>query len=934
MKAAERANQEWLQSAMAMYRELREVYPGYTRMPEVLFALAQAYWSQEQYQEAIDVYADLIRVYPESPLVSDAWLGFGEFYFENNDVNRALRSYQKAAKDRRSRVYGFALYKQGWCYFNLSEWEKALEKFKATVFYSQLASELSGENKIALGREAQKDFVRTYAHVGNPRRAPLEFADLLSENDCTSDRCRKLLDQLAGLWFESGYFAESAALYRTLIAGRPDDLRNTYRQARIVDLVSRLGSKKATVAESKKLVASYQKLEALAGESPEAADAFESAQLLAQSTIRRLAQVWNAEARKTKTKSTFAHALTMYEDYLAVFDDAESSYEMRFQLADLYYKLERFDEAANAYRMTVLAEPEGKHVVDAANDRILAIEEHLRDLDIETPKGGTEPVEIHPQMLRLIDACQMYVQFVPEDKAEQREKVRFRAAKILYDYNHFDEALPRFESIVNEAPRSEQAEYSANLVVDIHNLREDWGALYATASAYRANEALVRGRPGLAKDLARFGQFAKFKLVQALEAQAAAGSATDRQVAQAYEDFYAEYPRSPNADKALFNASLAWDRAGQKERARALRQRLLVEFEDSPLRADVAHYVARQHEERTEFLLAADAFLAFARNYPEDERAQDAMYNASVFYAGVNRVKTAAEVRLNYIERYGRSKTGETADLYWTVAVDLERGDRIREAAERYASFRKQFPKDSRFWDALGREAALRSKLRQTSTAAKLRRELERRYRAAGRDKVPEAGRKWVALYALEDLEQPYQRFIKTRIVRPNLRNPKPFQKSVAAKSKARDELIQSYTRIVTRYQQADSTLAALNRIAGIWTDFVAALTSVPCPRGLNEDACFVFKDEIQTMAAPAQEAGLEAYRACAQKSRELGLFTRDSTRCMEALEEQGAIPTLIERPAAVDVPVPLAPPAQQGPLLEIPDRSEAPPDSVAEVQP
>ena len=195
----------WANEAADVYREIRDKYPKYERMPEVLFALGQSYWNQTRYSQAIEVYRELIVNFRESPLVAEAWIAFGEYYFSEGDVNRALKSYEKAAEDKKSRVYGFALYKQAWCYYNLSEWKEALRKFKATVLYSQLAEELSGENKIALGREATKDYVRTYAHVGNEKRAKYQLADLIGTDDCKGERCRKLLEQLANLWFDAGY---------------------------------------------------------------------------------------------------------------------------------------------------------------------------------------------------------------------------------------------------------------------------------------------------------------------------------------------------------------------------------------------------------------------------------------------------------------------------------------------------------------------------------------------------------------------------------------------------------------------------------------------------------------------------------------------------------------------------------------------------------
>ncbi|MCA9661185.1 MAG: tetratricopeptide repeat protein, partial [Myxococcales bacterium] len=245
--------------------------------------------------------------------------------------------------------YGFALYKQAWCYYNMSEWQEALRKFKATVFYSELAEELSGENKIALGREAQKDFVRTYSHVGDDKRAKFVFADLLGEDDCKSEKCLTLLEQLAGLWFDEGYFSESAALYRQLIGGRSGYTKNPFYQGRVVDLTARGGDKKKVINETRKLVELYRETQAKAGADEKAKEHLEEARVLAETTMRRLAQIWNREAKKTRNDETYGYARTMYEDYLGLFGDTKYAYEMTFQLGDLYYKLERFDDAAKAF---------------------------------------------------------------------------------------------------------------------------------------------------------------------------------------------------------------------------------------------------------------------------------------------------------------------------------------------------------------------------------------------------------------------------------------------------------------------------------------------------------------------------------------------------------------------------------------------------------
>ena len=103
---------------------------------------------------------------------------------------------------------------------------------------------------------------------------------------------------------------------------------------------------------------------------------------------------------KTRQPKTYGFAQTLYADYLQLFSQSKYAYEMTFQYADLLYKLEKFDDAAKAYESTVLADPKGKYLIDAANDNILAVEEHLKDIQLKSPKpseAADKPIEIHAQ---------------------------------------------------------------------------------------------------------------------------------------------------------------------------------------------------------------------------------------------------------------------------------------------------------------------------------------------------------------------------------------------------------------------------------------------------------------------------------------------------------------------------------------------------------
>ncbi len=907
-KNGTKESQVWDRRAVDIYKEIRDRFPKYERMPEVLFALGQSYWTQGKFKDAIAVYTDLIRNFKDSPLVADAWLAFGEYYFNEKELNKALKAYELAASDKRARVYGFALYKQAWCYYNLAEWKKALDKFRATIFYSQMADTLSGENRISLGREAQKDFVKTYAYIGEPNRAKFVLADILNQDDCKTADCLKLVEQLASYWYDAGKFEESAFLYRELIRTNPESTRNAFYQGRVVDLVARSADKKSTTNETRRLVEIYQAIKAREGTATgEAATRLKTdigeAEVLAEATVRRLGQEWNREAKKTRQKPTYDFAKSMYVEYLRLFPQSKFAYEMRFQLGDLHYKLEEYDPAAKAYEATVLADPKGKFVVDAANDNILALEEHIKDLDLKKPKPKDDkPVEIHPERKRLVEACDRYLQYVPEEKAEKAIAIMFKAGKIFYDHNQFEEAIKRFEAVVARKPEAEEAEFAANLVLDVYNLRQDWNKLYDLTARYSKMEALVKGRDKLAEQLSKAGEYAKFKLVQILEDRLKKDGGSLAPVAKAYEEFQAEFPKSENADKALYNASVAYDSVGERERAQVLRQKLMEEYKDSPLRADVQYYIAKSYEERAEFVKAAELFEAFGDVYPNDARARDALYNAGVFYAGVGQVKAANALRTKYLTKYGKQAGGqaEAAKIGFVMARDLERAERWGEAASAYADFTKKYPGDEQVYEALWREATIRRRLRQVPAAEKVESTLFATVneRTKKGDKLPPVAADYASRIAFSRLDQDYQKYAAMKIQRPNIKNPANFKKTLNEKVAGREQIIKSYTSIVTTYQQAYSTIGALYRIAQSWDNFVANVVGVQCPAGLTEEQCGFFKQEIETMVSPARDSALGAYKECVDKSNALNTFTEYSTECVKVLEKVSPdlYPPMVER--------------------------------------
>src|SRR4029450_10474338 len=122
----ESEEQRWLVEAVKAYVAATR-HAKYERMDEVLFRLAALLTGAKKQDQAREFFHRLIKDYPSSKYIPDAYLAFAEHHFDNGDMEIALKFYDKVAQFPRSKLYPYAVYKQGWCYINMTDYRQALE---------------------------------------------------------------------------------------------------------------------------------------------------------------------------------------------------------------------------------------------------------------------------------------------------------------------------------------------------------------------------------------------------------------------------------------------------------------------------------------------------------------------------------------------------------------------------------------------------------------------------------------------------------------------------------------------------------------------------------------------------------------------------------------------------------------------------------------
>ncbi|MFL5319863.1 MAG: tetratricopeptide repeat protein [Myxococcaceae bacterium] len=641
-------SKEFANLAVEQYSTIVQQYKDFERTDEVLFFLGQNLMEQGEDKKALVAYKRLVEKYQKSKYIPEAQLAFGEYYFNNSKgkrdmLEKALAAYKVAASYVDSQIAGYALYKQGWCLYNMGDFPGARDMFKQVILLADLngaasvEKETKGNKKTSLVKEARGDFVRAYGRdpAGSPSDAKSEFSKVAKE---TEDRFN-MLKQLANIYYEDGKDREAALVFNGLIQQKPLSPEAPGWQGKIVDCVLRAGNKKMTVDQVRRLVKITDDVNK-GGQIKSEKDkqSLSEAQELSERTLSNLAVNWHNEAKKTRDEQTFFFANEVYADYLTLFPNNVKSYDLRFFWAELLNdNLQKFDEAAQQYTLvlqTDIARMEGKSkekdkdgkpvtkpgkfMTNAAYNAILAYDEVVKaaeqsgSMKTETTGEANKAQKIPAQKQALLDACERYLKYVPT--GDKTVEIAFKAANIYYRYNHFDEAVKRFAEIAEKYPEykfengDRAAEIAANLILDSYNLVGDWAKVNEWARKFYSNEKLATGK--FREDLSKVLEQSSFKLVNQLEANKEFNKA-----GEAYLTFVSEFPKSEIADKALYNASIDFFNAHSLDKAISVRERIITQYPKSEYVPACMYANAEALEAVADFEPAAKAYESYVNHW-------------------------------------------------------------------------------------------------------------------------------------------------------------------------------------------------------------------------------------------------------------------------------------------------------------------------------
>lgn len=928
------------QEAVQVWARLVRDHPSAPNPDEAVFALARGLERLGEPGRARQAYHHLLGQHPDSAYVPHAWLAFAEQAFATGDIAEAQGFYERVTSvpPERNTVYGYALYKRAWCHYNLEDWRGALARFVEVIEHAAADPRAVGAD--ALARQARRELVLPYAHVGRPARALAFFRRYAADEE----GAMAMLDRLARVYEDTGQWQKTIATYHRLMAAAPESTSLCDWQHRTTRAVIASRPKPEQVRELRRLVDLY---EGLGADDEARSQCAEDA----ASTAVELAVAWHREAvgsdaqPGTRNETTMDLADAVYrlaldsfpgldELALARFDarDRPTRLTLAFYRAELLWTRERYVDCGPAYdaiaeRAEAPLAEEASYAAVLCYQRVWETTYRSAPPESATPEADSDdapgparaPTELEGRMLVAFErfACQA------SDEADEAT-VRYRLGRIYHDMRRYEEAAHLFRAIALEHPEHEVGEFAANLYLD------SLAAIAAREPERRADcFAAVRSdlrpihtsycggdHPGqvcsvvatLACQLRRHG------------AEQHARRGDDRRAGDAYMAIVRDHPSCGDVPEMLWNAALHYEAVRLLGRAIAAREQLVRDHPEHGLVPRATYLAGAGYHALAMYERAAERYERFVRldTEPCAEDADEtecpdpiaALTNAVFFRLGLSQLDEARADAQLFARRFSRGHAQQSARVGFAIGVALEETD-PRAAARhvrtwlrgpaRHASPEQRLAAgvllgrvSSVLGDTRGATAAYERVVQRWQAGA-----LEAVAEDASLDEVDRAralfeGRDAVAEAPYHLADAPYRELMAMRA--PRFRGSRsmaavtrwsrgPLLEWLGERRAALGRTEEAYNRIaeldIPRW-----SIAAAARVGQAYAGFVDVLRNTPVPREIEQDEelIVIYLETFERLAQMFEGPAADKYTFCLRTATALRWFGDDSQLCEREL--------------------------------------------------
>ncbi len=845
--------------AIQLYEWFVRDFPKDEKIDQALFFLGYNYYELGNVKKGTEYYDELIRRFPKSPYVVESHFALGEYYFENEKWQSAYDHYVEVTKFKRHQFYSFSLYKLAWCLYRSGQSQKALKAMELLIRTGRQDSADKASGKKSAGgaqkleSEGIRDLIVIYAEAGDPQKAFEYFREIVGPD------FKNYVEKLAYYYGDRGNRDASRNLFRLLIQSQPTHPKNVEYQYQIVMLYSYANQPEEFKRELFTWISTYGLNSNWAQANQGNKELMDSTTKLREKTLQTFVMQRHQTAQNSRGEESRKLAYDGYKLFLNEFPQSAAIGDMHFYFGELLYDMGRFNEAGVQYRWVVDHAPQSKFYQTAMLNSVLSLVRDLpSDAEIATRVGKSlTVVAMDPKSEFFVSSAKIFMSKAVEN--EKTAEITFRVARLYYQHNQFDEALPLFRQIIKKYPTTKFAEYSANLSLDIYNIRKDYAGLEKISQEILSIPAFANSKLGA--EIRTLGEKASFKKAQDLEGENKFGESAEQ-----FERFAKMNPQSDLAGIAYFNAAIDYEKAGLVAASILAHQSLLGRKDKS-----VDKYKGQSRRILAKLLHDSGRIEEAARAYwtagfeSEKDLASNLFFNAALLFQALG--KNTESIK-NYEEYYRRTEKSDKAEALFEMATLYASSGNSSAAIQKYKEYIEQASATpSRSMDAYSAIYELLQKGNDQDLAKQWKsklvmaqKNLSKRQKGVGLDKV--------AKFKFQDAEDAYVQFQKVSI--PS--DPSKQASALKYKINLLSQLDAQLSEVI-KMDVAEEIVNSLNLLGLANEKMFDALAKAPEPKGLTEDELKQYREGVLNIARPFQKKSLEATKAAVEKAQTLGAY-------------------------------------------------------------
>jgi tetratricopeptide (TPR) repeat protein len=213
--------------------------------------------------------------------------------------------------------------------------------------------------------------------------------------------------------------------------------------------------------------------------------------------------------------------------------------------------------------------------------------------------------------------------------SDQLCSIKYRKARIYFDYNHIEEATPLYRDVVDSCRKSDLAIYSANLYIDCLIIKSDYAKIQTEVDAFLAIPDLTKD-PGFVARLNSIKVKLAGKVLEGLQKSKKYAEAARYGIKLAEE-----HPDDPKVDVLYYDAGINFEKAKLLGLAIRSREALIKARPDSEKAKKAIYLLGRNYQDIAAFEPAAKYYEDFASKYPGEKEAPIALNTAAFFRRGL-----------------------------------------------------------------------------------------------------------------------------------------------------------------------------------------------------------------------------------------------------------------------------------------------------------